>query len=132
MIRTIRDISQFVRDHGYRAWIHKLLIDRGWNMKIDWSTIGEVEARIIESKWMAYCPELECSGAMAVDTEEPIFFCVDCLNANNDNRPYKLIFKHKEQVEELLSKRKNPQHRNWLLDETIEDLIKEQEERGEL
>jgi len=131
MVRMARDIKQFVRDHGYKMWIHKILQERGYKLDIPWRAAQkEVQAYVYRDAWMVYCPN--CAGAILVDDKEPFMFCPDCHNADNDGVPYRVIFKNKDEVDALLSKRKNPQNRNWLPGETVEDLMLEQELHGEL
>ena len=133
MVRSASDYKLFVREHGYRMWVHKVLRDRGYDLDIPWGAPrGKVQAYIHNDAWVAYCPDITCTGIIIVDEEDPVMFCVDCHNALNNKHPYSIEFKNKNEVEHLMSLRKNPRTRNWLPGETIEDLMLEQERHGEL
>jgi hypothetical protein len=130
-MRHARHYKQFVRDHGYKAWVQKLIFTRGYQLPIQWHEAqNEIEAYVHRDAWVADCPS--CSGAMIVDDTEPLFFCVDCHNADNDGKPYRVNFPNQDEVEALMAMRANPQARNWYPGETVEDLIEEQIEHGEL
>jgi len=128
----IRKLAKSGVPDPYKRWIEGILWNRGYNVDIPWSVPeGTVQACVHLNEWIAYCPDEECNGAMIVDAGDPVFFCVDCLNADNDEHPYEVVFEHQEEVEALMAMRKKIQHRNWYPDESVEDLITEQIERGE-
>lgn len=62
-----------------------------------------VFAEVDHGQWLALC---ECSGAEAVDYEEPIFFCFHCGNRANGGHPRPVIFPTaREEIERLLLER---------------------------
>jgi hypothetical protein len=133
MIRDIKDLSDYAKRHGYKQWLARIYHKRGWGITIPWNKPkGSVQAHIIEGKWMAYCPDPDCMGAMAVSLDEPIMFCVDCANVKNDHHPFNLEIKHREVLEDLMARRVDPRTRNYLRGESVMGLMLEQIHKGEL
>ena len=86
-IVTARTIAR--RDGVQTAtdWLRKAAARKG--VRIPAVIAGTaVIARIDHGRWIADC---ECKGAEYVDPEEPVFFCLSCLNAGNNGqmRPVK-------------------------------------------
>ena len=52
-------------------------------------TGSPVIAEVNHGQWLAMC---ECSGAEAVDYDEPIFYCFNCGNRSTGGRPRPVIF----------------------------------------
>jgi len=69
-------------------WLQKAALRRGYTLK---NQIGKlpVRARIDHGRWIADC---ECKGAEYVDPDEPIFFCLSCLNVNHGGKLRPVVF----------------------------------------
>ena len=86
-----------------------------------------LQAYVNHGRWIVKC---ECGGAEKA-WEEGWFMCQSCYNAKHKHQYRKVIFpEFRKDIEELLSKRPLP-NRNWIVNETIGDLMKENEEHNE-
>ena len=52
------------------------------------NTSGEVAARINHGRWLVDCGG--CNSALVVDLAQPVFMCVECANAANDGKWFKV------------------------------------------
>jgi hypothetical protein len=90
-----------------------------------------VLAEVNHGRWIAHC---ECGGAEVVDPDDPVFFCLSCLNADNGRglRPVEFPSeKERLQIAEVLLHRKERRSRGWLPTETVGDLKRQNRERGD-
>lgn len=111
-------------DHAknYEAYIQKhVKIRYKVASPIDWNNpVGNpAHAYILRGSWVVGCECGEC-----VYYEPPkAFFCPNCLNGENQHRPRPVIIPaERSQIEVLLLNRPNPNNRNWLVGETVEQL----------
>ena len=124
------DMQHFKKQFGYRNYIQYQIGQKwGYAIPINWQkTKGETRAFIIRSQWVADCPH--CYTTSIVEPTAP-FFCPQCVMRDNDMLPMNLVLPAEHwAIEALLVKRLNPDNRNWLLNETIEDLKLENEKNG--
>jgi hypothetical protein len=114
---------------GYRNFITEMIRGRWQNTDlINWTPQGSVKAYVLRSNWVARCPT--CRNVMFVQFGEP-FYCCDCYMQFNDHHAMNVQYpKQVWEIEQILLMRPNPLNRNWLLGETLEDLISEQQAQG--
>jgi hypothetical protein len=81
-------------------------------------------------RWVVRCPF--CPGAQLADPERTTrFLCVDCLNEAVGGQWVAVEWPPEpEDIEEVLEVRPDPDTQNWLPGETVEDLLRENSERG--
>lgn len=60
-----------------------------------------VIARIDHGRWIADC---ECQGAEYVDPDEPVFFCLSCLNAAHQGALRPVVFPSEKKREKIIKK----------------------------
>lgn len=137
LIRTAGQ-QKTVRKHGgYRRFVEHCLRLR-WEdalkanpalRRIQWDeTQGEVMATVVRSNWRVDCPF--CQSAMAAEPGEP-FFCPDCAMQGNEFKPMAIVWpKERAEIERVLLARPNPNNRNWLIGETVADLLTENVAHG--
>lgn len=79
---TAKTIAKIDRCRSVVEWLIKAAARKGISLDLE---IGETEvtARIDHGRWIADC---ECNGAEYVDPDEPIFFCLSCMNAANGGK----------------------------------------------
>ena len=76
MIVTAKTIALKDRCGTVQEWLRKAAARK--QVKISFQLAGTpVTARIDHGRWIADC---ECRGAEYVDPDEPIFFCLSCMN----------------------------------------------------
>ena len=100
------------------------------------NTAGEVAARINHGRWLVDCAG--CNSALVVDLGHSIFMCVECGNAANDGKWFRVIIpKNRKTIEAELLKRpwngRNPAeavNRNWEPGETVATLKQENSDHG--
>ena len=121
----------------YKKFIDYYLIQHGQSISPDISEYkGKLEAEINYGRWITNCPTEGCNGAVVVSLQTPYFMCPYCANFSNNGKWYEVKFpKEKEKIEKLLLKRPawdgfSAIHRNWKPNETVEDLEKENKDRG--
>ena len=96
---------------------------------------GMIKAEINQGRWIVNCPS-ECGDAVISSKKVPYYICSMCGNVSNDGKWYLIQYpKDKMAIENVLLKRPAiiPFHaktRNWFPNETVEDLEKENAERG--
>jgi len=110
MIITARDYAK--QRHGVDTVKERILAMQAQHaskglryrvLDIDKPSGVPVLARLENGQWIADC---ECKGAQFVDYREPIFFCTDCANRDNENRVRPVKFpKKRAEIEALLLKR---------------------------
>lgn len=112
---------------NYERYIEELVKTRYTiDSAIDWQSLaGEpLYAYILRGAWVVSC---ECGETLFYEPGKS-FFCPTCLNAHiaHSARPV-IMPENRKEIEELLLKRPNPQNRNWLVGESLENLIAENE-----
>lgn len=113
---------------GYQRFVEKLVMDR-WGTRVNWTILARsVTAEIVRSNWVVRCPF--CAGSQVVDLGEP-FYCVDCCMQANAGLPMEIFVPtERREIERLLLMRPDPNTRNWLFGETVENLQAENLEHG--
>jgi len=121
-IKSAKDQFSVQKAGGYRQFV-ELHSARRWQTGVNWEVRGIVAAEIHRSAWVVSCPF--CRNAQVAEFGEP-FFCVDCVMQGNGFKAMGIIFPENiDKIERILLKRPDPNTRNWLLGETIEQLIAE-------
>lgn len=115
---------------NYRGFIERECRNR-WQTHANWEVDKSalpLHAWIGSSDWVITCDV--CRETIVINFGE-IYFCPQCLNAAHGGKARKVIFPaDREAIERLLILRPNPDNRNWLPHETVEDLRKENAEHG--
>ncbi len=120
-IKLAGGIEKFIEAQILSAW--------GQLPPIDWANpVGYAPAYILRSSWVVGCPF--CS-----DTHftyyQATFFCPSCLMGENSGKAVRVYFpKEWEEIQDTLVARPNPMNRNWLINETLKDLLFENEIHG--
>lgn len=93
------------------------------------ATTPVVPAAVYQSRWLVKCPW--CAGATIMDPNDLRFFCADCCNAGAGFR-YVPVYRRPDwrEVMAQLMKRPDPQTRNCLPHESLDDLIAEDRAHG--
>lgn len=114
---------------GYRGYIEAAVASRWMGRAPSFDAVaGTIPAEIIRSNWVVQCPV--CRGVVFAP-EDDVFFCPDCMMAFNDGRAMWIAFpEERAEIERLLLLRPNPNNRNWLFGETVEQLVAENLEHG--
>ena len=128
LIKSANDQMPVRKAGGYRTWVEQMVLSR-WQRRVQWGDIGgRVGAEVVRSSWRVSCPF--CAGAIVVN-EGDLFFCPDCVMQGNSFKAMVVVFpKHRAEIENVLLKRPDPVHRNWLIGETVEDLRAENRAHG--
>jgi len=79
---TAKTIAKKDKCHSVMEWLIKAAARKGFILSLEVGAVG-VTARIDHGRWIADC---ECKGAEYVDPDEPVFFCLSCLNAANGGK----------------------------------------------
>ena len=117
---------------NYRGYIELHCRER-WHAHASWEvdkSAPPLYAEIAHAAWRVICDV--CRDAFVIDFGE-VYFCPNCLNAAHGGKARVVIFPSptdREAIEMLLSLRPNPANRNWLPNETVEDLKLENIEHG--
>lgn len=113
-----------------KAWVQFLVNMRFTGHKIDWTPSGEpLQAWINRGVWCVSCPD--CPEVMPAEPGVP-FFCPSCLNKGNHYAARAVSFPNdKAEIERILNMRFDKETQNWLLTETVADLIAQNKEHGE-
>ena len=94
---------------------------------------GRVNALVNHGRWLAECPGA-CGGALLVSEAFPYFVCIDCGSPENLRRFYLVAFPpEKAEIEAALLKRPARtivEAANWMPNESVDDLKRENAERG--
>lgn len=113
-----------------KAWVQFLVSMRYTGQSIDWTPSGQpLQAWINRGVWCVSCPD--CPEVMPAEPSIP-FFCPNCLNKGNGYAARGVIFpQERAEIERILNMRFDKETQNWLLTETVADLIAQNKERGE-
>ena len=95
----------------------------------DWRVDGPaVAAYVIRGNWVADCPF--CRETIVVEPGQP-FTCPNCTMAENGGKARPLAMpEQRAEIEAALLQRPVPDNRNWLVGETVEDLVRENRAHG--
>lgn len=131
IIRTASQQAAVRRAGGYRRFVEQCAAARWAGMAcVNWEQRGEVRAYVARSSWRVDCPW--CREAIVAEPGEG-FFCPNCMMVANEGKAAAVVFPaEREEIERALLMRVDPETRNWLLHETVEDLLRENLEHGEL
>lgn len=89
---------------------------------------GVAYAEANYGRWVACCPRPGCANAMALVDDQPVF---ECLGPDSCGMEAPVIWPADPQaIEALLAMRPFVQNQNWLVGETLEDLLAENAEHG--
>lgn len=84
-----------------------------------------LRAEVRQGRWVVLCPW--CRGA-ELAWEEQLFLCLSCCNAGVGHQLVPVVFpQERRAIEAVLDQRPLP-NRNWLLQETVLDLLRENED----
>lgn len=128
------DLEVMVRCKGQpnvRNWASLMIVASGQPAPvISQLTVGRTFATVNHNRWIVKCPH--CStGAMLASKREKIFWCVNCEMQGNNGYPMQVIFpKDIAMIEQVLCERPDPSTRNWLIHETVNDLMRENAQHG--
>lgn len=88
---TAKHIAQKAGCRTVAEWIRKAAARQGVRVNVSTETVtGEaVHARIDHGRWIADC---QCKGAEYVDPDEPLFFCLSCMNKANGGQARPVVF----------------------------------------
>ncbi len=115
VIRSLKHENSECRKQGYKNWIQWGLIERGFVMRPDWEhPKGSVPAAVSQGRWYVKCPGKICDANIPLDEMEPLVFCSDCLNIENDSKPFHVKWKNLKELKMLLGERKAYKQRNYL------------------
>lgn len=137
------DYAKRERLSSVKGRIERLCRINGYKMPT--TTSGKaVKARINKGRWIADC---ECGGAEAVSRTDPIFFCFSCGNEANKGKFRKVAFpdnadeiesillergltlgQGRDEIEKTINATPDKYHREWIPDETDDDLRKQNKE----
>lgn len=112
---------------GYRQYIERVCAVR-WNYNVTWQRDRRARrllAFVDKSNWVYRC---ECGEQVVAETSFPLAFCPNCLNAEFNHLARVIEFPNaimRPAIEMILLARWYPENRNWLLGETLDDLIAE-------
>jgi len=82
------------------------------------------------NRWLVRCPFCP-AGVQYASTTDHRFFCVSCLNLANDGHWVRVVWPaDREAIEQALVVRANLDQRNWILGETVDDLLAENVDLG--
>ena len=125
-----------VRRLGHREWFAVQAEARGFVVSSKKSSHKAVEARVDHGRWIADCPlqrEMQdCKGAECVTTDDKVFLCLACGNAELGGKLIKVKFpneNHRHEFEKDLSVRPEA-NRNWFPGETPQKIAKENRMHG--
>jgi hypothetical protein len=128
-IKTANESVVVQRLGDYRAFVEYMVAGR-WDARVNWTVSPRVTARayVLRSAWVADCPT--CAGNMVVEPGEP-YFCPDCAMQGNGFQACAVVWPEQwAEIERLLLARPDPNTRNWLIGETLDDLARENAEHG--
>lgn len=128
-----RIISSEYRGLDYRAFLRKQRVVRGIDpleLPPEDAVEGEVPAYISAGRWVMDCGV--CATGFLVDDEDLVFYCPGC---GTDGRWLRVVMPDDRlEIERLLLLRPgwqaNAPSRNWLTDESVEYLRRENLEHG--
>jgi hypothetical protein len=88
-----------------------------------------LEAVVNQGRWVVECDV--CSSAQLTDPDDRRFFCVRCLNAQNQGRWRPVTWPEViAAIEQALEARPDEGTRNWSVSETLADLQAENQAHG--
>jgi len=103
----------------------KLEVELVLEMALD----SELAAEVNHNRWIVLCPD--CLGATFVWLDAPAQLCPNCWNGSKGYRLRRVVVPERyAEIEALLKERPLPQNRNWLPGETVDDLLRENQEHG--
>jgi hypothetical protein len=111
---TAKDIARKAGCQTAAEWIRKAAARQGVRVNVSVETVcgDAVHARIDHGRWIGDCGSEDgtadgsCNGAEYVDPDEPLFFCLSCMNKANGGKARPVVFPSEEirkQIEAGLS-----------------------------
>lgn len=112
MAREVVTAKSVAKKDGLKTvfeWLAVAALRRGVRLE---KTICDapVTARIDHGRWIADC---ECNGAEYVDPEEPIFFCLSCLNREHGGKLRPVKFPTAEVRKKILAGLNPANYYSW-------------------
>jgi len=108
-IITAKTIAKRDRSKSVLDWIRKSAARYGIQVK-EAVCKQPVIARIDHGRWIADC---ECKGAEYVDPDEPIFFCLSCLNAAHQGVLRPVVFPNEKKREKIIKNLSAENYYSW-------------------
>ena len=90
------------------------------------ATDPPVMAQCFEGAWLVRC---ECGGAEYA-WEEGLFWCFSCGNETSGHKVRRSVFPPDREAIEAVLHRRRLKRRSWLIGETVDDLIRENEDHA--
>lgn len=115
VIIGLSDQNEECRKQGYKNWIQWRIFMLGHkHLRPRWEEPnGELYAAISKGRWYVKCGGKICGVSQGIDENEPLFFCIDCLNVENEHRPQRVIWENVKDLHLLMGVRKAFQQRNF-------------------
>jgi len=93
----------------------------------DFETV--VYARVNHGIWQVACPSASCSSAQHASFADPWFFCAGCHNSVFGNKSVRVVWPdNRDDIERVLNMRPYLSNQNWDVNESVDDLLRENEE----
>ena len=116
---------------GHRQWFTVQAEARGFSVSNKKSSHKAIKARVDHGRWIADCPlqreNQACNGAECVTTDDKVFLCLACGNAELGGDLIKVKFpteKQRKAFEKNLCVRPEA-NRNWVPGETVKKIAEE-------
>lgn len=109
---------------------HRLQMKGPWPTEFNDAVVAT--AYVSHGRWMVDCPFEHCESAQHASKDDRRFFCVEC-DGGGDHRWVKVVWPSGldiATIEALLGVRPLEATRSWLVGESIEHLIEENEAAG--
>lgn len=115
VIRSLKHENAECHKQGYKNWVQWQLFIRGIKLRPDWEhPEGQLFAAVSKGRWYVKCPYKNCRVNMPIDEMEPLVFCTDCLNVENDHKPFRVVWQNIKDLKLLLGVRRDLKQRNYL------------------
>lgn len=130
-ILTANDNMLVARCRNYRGWIEREA-SRRQNIYPNWhldKNLPPLYAFVEHSTWVWQC--LDCSHLWWAEPTFPRAWCPKCGNIGSAGFSRLIVFpQERNKIERLLKCRTEPKTRNWLVHETLDDLLAENIQHG--
>lgn len=111
--------------HLWTAYLHA----KNWEFNVPPKHNQPIFVMVNHGRWVATCPW--CNSAQLAFTEDRWFLCSDCLNSACGGQSVEVKWPDDEsEIEKILSLRPDVSTQNWVWGETVDGLIRENEEHG--
>jgi hypothetical protein len=96
--------------------------------------VPSIPARVYDNCWITDCPEPNCADASFIWLATPLYMCAHCFNEYLGGRWRQVLVPKEEdrqQIEAVLALRQLPKYRTWNPEETVDELVAQNLERGD-